>query len=416
MSMVSAFQSYAEVLSKKVASHAPLQEVGNPRTHVDGVDIELYANPEQITDEWREFENHAGGCLFHSYRWIETWARQASATAGEELAIAVGRDKSGKTLFIWPLAIVSIFGTKCLSWCAQSHSNYHAPNTDREFAKNVNGQKLEALLKAIANLTPGVSAIYFQNQPVNWAKWPNPFYKLPHIKSANSSYTIKLTENFEELRNAQLGKSGQRNIRRKEKKLASFGEMKFSTTHGTYTRLDILEQFFTQKEAQFKDAGITNIFSSPTLRAFYRDLVAGGEEADESFELYTLHINDELLATFNGMTYQGRFYLLLSSMTQEEYRKWSPGLVLMQRHIQHNCEEGRNAYDLGTGAGDHKSIWTNETVPLFDTFLPINAKGYLCGALLGIKTAAKRKIKNNPKLWSIAKDMRQKIGKLKANA
>lgn len=381
-----------------------------------GISITLYDDPAEIKDAWKAFEQNVPACVFQSNLWIETWHRTAARSAGEKLVIAVGRNEVGELAFLWPLAIVTMGGLKVLTWAGQSHSNYNFGLFNPDFTGELTHKKIRILIRCIVSALPGVVAAYFKNQPLEWNKHRNPFASLPRLTSPSAAYATNLADGFGHVFETQLGKKSRSNLKRKEKKLRTFGSWEMEFAQGLNDRQEILRHFFQQKAEQFSQAGITNIFAGRALQEFYRTLVYDTDGRQENFEFYTLKIDGKIVATFNGLTFKNRFFLLLSSITQNNYRRWSPGLILMRYHIEHSFKEGRTVYDLGTGEADHKSVWSNERIDLFDTFLPLHPFGWALAFFVYTKTRAKYIVKNTPALWQFAKRVRPIIAKIKKKA
>ena len=55
-------------------------------------------------------------------------------------------------------------------------------------------------------------------------------------------------------------------------------------------------------------------------------------------------VNDPVIATFNGMSFQDSFYFLTASMTLDKVKQWSPGFLLMKEQIKYHCQ--RNTFFL----------------------------------------------------------------------
>jgi CelD/BcsL family acetyltransferase involved in cellulose biosynthesis len=124
-------------------------------------------------------------------------------------------------------------------------------------------------------------------------------------------------------------------------------------------------------------------------------------------QLGYMKVAGEVVATFIGVMRDDRFSVLLSSITNGELRRWSPGLLLMRSQVQDLCRRGLKFYDLGVGEARHKSEWADTDVPLFDSFIGFGPMGKLAALPLSMRSRAKRVIKNEPHLWALVQRVRR---------
>ena len=64
---------------------------------------------------------------------------------------------------------------------------------------------------------------------------------------------------------------------------------------------------------------------------------------------------------------------------------------------------------LGVGEAGYKNAWCDVAEPLFDTLLPVSATGRARSTLEAARLALKRRIKQTPWIWALAKKVRAKI-------
>jgi CelD/BcsL family acetyltransferase involved in cellulose biosynthesis len=71
------------------------------------------------------------------------------------------------------------------------------------------------------------------------------------------------------------------------------------------------------------------------------------------------------------------------------------------------ARRGVRSFDIGVGRAHYKSLFCREAEPLFDTFLPLTARGRIAATAFSSTFAAKRAIKQNRALWSAVLAMRR---------
>jgi CelD/BcsL family acetyltransferase involved in cellulose biosynthesis len=75
--------------------------------------------------------------------------------------------------------------------------------------------------------------------------------------------------------------------------------------------------------------------------------------------------------------------------------------------VRRCCERGLATFDLGIGEARYKSLFCGDVEPLFDSFLPLTAKGRLLGFALRLSAAAKRAVKQRRPLWALVGRLRR---------
>ena len=64
------------------------------------------------------------------------------------------------------------------------------------------------------------------------------------------------------------------------------------------------------------------------------------------------------------------------------------------------------ALDLGIGADDYKRLFCKDDEPIFDSFVPLTARGRVAAAAMSALNRAKRMVKQNPALSDMAQKLR----------
>ena len=92
-----------------------------------------------------------------------------------------------------------------------------------------------------------------------------------------------------------------------------------------------------------------------------------------------------------------------------EIARCSPGEVLLSLLVESKCRQGLKAFDLGIGEGRYKSTWCDRAEPLFDTLVPLTAKGRIFVMAEAARRRLKRVVKQNERLWKLAQDLRARL-------
>ena len=87
---------------------------------------------------------------------------------------------------------------------------------------------------------------------------------------------------------------------------------------------------------------------------------------------------------------------------------------MLARLVQHCCERGLDTFDLGIGEASYKTLFCPDTEPLFDSYLPLSARGRLLALALSTGAATKRAVKERAALWSLVRSLRRLRARLSA--
>ena len=377
--------------------------------------LSFYGDPFEIEDEWRTFEQRALCSLFQSFRWQSSWWRTCGRARGEVPVVVVGRDASGATAFILPLAVSRWGGIDVLTWQAQDHSAYNMGLYRRSDMDAIDGAQLRRALREAGERCRSVAAVHLLSQPMAWDGIRNPLLGLRARNSATKSFDASLTTDFDGFFATKFSGASRRKLGQLSRGLAKLGAAEFGVAKSTEERLQVLETFFEQKSAQLSERGSSNVFADPHIQEFYRQLVLG-DSTDQSFELAFLRVGGRAVCTLGGILFNGRFYSLTMSMALDHHRKFSPGELLRRDQIARHCRAGTSIYDFGPGDGFQKERWYDREIALFETYVTLRAVGLPATALRRLGTYAKYEIKRSPKLLSAARWTRQLLNATRRRA
>jgi CelD/BcsL family acetyltransferase involved in cellulose biosynthesis len=97
---------------------------------------------------------------------------------------------------------------------------------------------------------------------------------------------------------------------------------------------------------------------------------------------------------------------MFNTYTMSGNAKYSPGLILMRDIIDHYASSGYRALDLGIGSDDYKRLFCKNDEPIFDSFIPLTARGRMAASAMSALNRAKHMVKHNPALFEMAQKLR----------
>jgi CelD/BcsL family acetyltransferase involved in cellulose biosynthesis len=146
--------------------------------------------------------------------------------------------------------------------------------------------------------------------------------------------------------------------------------------------------------------GLPDVFAAQDVRYFVTAGALTPTDGSRLIELYTLSVDDTIVATMGGVCADGRFSAMFSSIVHGRFGTESPGEQLLVRVVRDCCERGLHTFDLGVGEASYKSLFCDAD-PMFDSYWPLSARGQAFAAARRGFAAAKRAVKQNPVLWKV---------------
>ena len=375
--------------------------------------VEIIEDMAAAEPHWRALEQ--GNSLatpYQRYEFLKLWQRHIGAPAGITPFIVVGFNAKGAPLFLWPFGRRKLAGLQVVEFLGGKHANFNMGLWRRDVAADIEADALRSVLTHLAGHADTLRLI---NQPLTWRGTTNPFALLPQQRAANFGFSGALIPDYEALLRAHTNSATRKKIRKKERTLASYGNVRFEQARGCHEVRRILDVFFKQKSARMRTLGVPDIFAAPGVRRFIE--AAATEQLPDGeplIEIYALSVGDIIVATFGGIVSGERFSGMFNSIIKDRYATESPGEQMITQVVRHSCARGLDTFDLGIGQAHYKALFCDDAEPLFDSYLPLSANGRLLAFGFATVAAAKRGIKAHPASWSLVRALRRLRARLSA--
>ncbi len=374
-------------------------------------EVRVFTDMASAEPHWRALEQ---SCVlatpYQHYDFLRLWQRHVGAVSGVSPFIVVGFNSFGTPLFLWPLGLRHVAGLRVAEFLGGKHSNFNMALWRSDVAVHLQASDLKAVLSRLGSRA---DLLRLTNQPLTWGGATNPFALLPRQRSANYAFSGTLIPDFDALLRARTNAAARKKMRKKERTLAGYGHVRFGRAEGQREIRHALDVFFKQKSARMRAQGLHDVFADPNVRRFIEDAATTiCPDNLPLIELYTLSVDDMVVATMGGIVGRGRFCAMFNSIVDGRYAIESPGEQLIVQLVQQCCKRGLTTFDLGIGNARYKNLFCGDAEPLFDSFLPLSAAGRLPAATYRFTTAAKRLIKQRAPLWALVKVTRRMRARL----
>ena len=365
--------------------------------------VDIVTELGQAEAVWRELESrHITHTPYQRFDFLAAWQRQVGEREGASTFLVIARDAERRPLALLPLASFRKYGVSIASFMGGKHSTFNMALWDRDFAASATGADTAALTAGIAEHSSADLLALYQ-QPLAWRDLPNPMALLPHQPSANDCPLLVMESGAEPA--SLISNSFRRRLKGKERKLQPTPRTYIATEDADITRL--LDWFFQVKPLRMAEQKLPNVFADPGIEDFIREAcLARLDGGGRAIDIHALECDEEVIAIFAGVANGHRFSMMFNTYTMSGNAKYSPGLILMRDIIDHYASLGYRALDLGIGSDDYKRLFCKSDEPIFDSFIPLTARGRIAASAMSGLNRAKRMVKRNPALFEMAQKLR----------
>ena len=368
--------------------------------------LELIVDIQAAEPHWRKLE--ASGVLspYQRFDWIAGWQRHIGAAEGASPLLVAGFNERGEPMFVLPFGAFAQGRFRIVRFLGGKHANYNFGPWRRDFI--CDAAALRALIDWLGEIRPDLDAVELLNQPESWDGMNNPFRTLPRQGSPSDGYRLTLAGEPADLIDRVLSSNMRGRLRNKERKLEKLAGYRYARAKTAAEVERFLGAFFAQKAARLAEQGIDNVFAAPGVADFIREACLLGLERERPvIEIHALDADAEVLAIFAGVNDGKRFSSMFNSYTLGDGARQSPGLLLLTHALRDCRSRGVSVYDHGVGEAHYKSLFSDATESLFDSYFGLSPRGQVLAAIVAAKATLKRWVKRSPKALQLVLALRR---------
>jgi CelD/BcsL family acetyltransferase involved in cellulose biosynthesis len=353
---------------------------------------------------WRELETQQLATPYQRFDLLSNWQREVGGREGELPLIVIAVDTDGRPLMLLPLSIRREHGIRIAYFMGGKHATFNMALWDKDFARDATAADLAVMLSGL-RAKDAADILSFAQQPRHWQDFLNPLAVLPRQRSVNDCPVLTMVPG--DPPSNRIGNSFRKRLKSKERKLQSPGyRYHLADSDADIERL--LNWFFHVKPMRMAEQKLPDVFAEPGVEDFLRKAcrarLAGGGHA---IDIHALECDDEVIAIFAGVAGGHRFSMMFNTYTMSGRARYSPGLILMQHIIDHYAERRYRAIDLGIGSDEYKRLFCKGDEPIFDSFIPLTARGRIAAVAMSAMGRGKWLVKQNRVLLHVAQLVRR---------
>jgi CelD/BcsL family acetyltransferase involved in cellulose biosynthesis len=342
-----------------------------------------------------------------SFLWIDSWRAIVNADS-----FVVGLFDGNGPILLVPLEVVSQSGTKIVRYPGGSHANCNFPWLRKEYCGVVGREAVRQLIETIRKARSDIDALSLTRQLSELQGTPNPLLTLGMEPNPNPVLAASLDGGFDAVLDYANRKRKLKKHRQHSRRYEESGGWRIAGPQNRTEADNILDLYFAMKAQRFRKMGIRDPFADENVRNFFKTLF--GEElakSQELNELRFLEVGGTVRSIIGKQFGDTGSTVEFAAIAEDELTTASPGEFLFFEDISRSCDEGRSIYSFGIGDEPYKREWCDIERTIYDTLVPLSARGKLFTTLQSARDAIAGSLKRNPRLWSLTKTLRSRFAK-----
>lgn len=350
-----------------------------------------------------------GQCGFsNSPHWVGHWATHVNAAI-----VVVTATRNGQIVAALALELVNISGLKIAQFVGGSHANANFPALISQLSSIEAAAFLLTIKEGLKAAPWFVDAIMLERQLETLGGMANPLLANGSSISPNVSLHLSVDQSFDAVLEPRSAKRKRKRYRSQQRKFEAAGGYKIVNPAAKAVSKTLLDQYFAMKAQQLSGKGVANVFGNRKEQAFFKALFTDdGPHCDHKFYLSSLDVGGKTRAIYGSSLHGSRQMVHFTAFADDDLTAASPGDFLNYTLVEAACASKIQTYDLGIGDEGYKRSWCDIETWQRDVVIGLSLRGKLAKLQFDATRSAKRWIKNNEKLWELAKRIRKlKSGK-----
>jgi len=342
-----------------------------------------------------------------SLAWIDNWRAFVNADS-----FVVGLFRGSTPILLVPLEAVIQKGVKIARYPGGTHANCNFPWLRKEYGSVPGCEAVRQMVGAIRKARPDIDALSLTRQLAELQGTPNPLLALERGINPNPVLAVSLDAGFDAVLDRTNRKRKLKKHRQHGRRYEENGGWRITSARSHAETAEVLDLFFAMKAQRFRQMGISDPFADGNVRNFFNAFFREGLTKDgELNELRFLEVGGTIRSIIGKVFGIAGPAVEFGAIAQDELMTASPGEFLFFEDISRSCDQGHLIYSFGIGDEPYKREWCDIELTIYDTLVPLSAKGKLFTALQSARNAVAGSLKRNPRLWGLAKTLRSRFAK-----
>jgi CelD/BcsL family acetyltransferase involved in cellulose biosynthesis len=303
---------------------------------------------------------------------LQVWCDTVGKARGTRALFVAVFDDIGRPLLLLPLGIERHRSViRILRFLDGGVCDYNAPVVF-EPTRTWDRDTLERLWQELTRALPTFDIAEFEKMPADVCGVPNPFVGLGVTPFAASGHLTSITSGSGALTAKQL--PHKRKSRQQRRRLTKLGQVVFTVAETPADRERIVQAMMRQKSRRYLETTGVDGLDRPGYRQFY---IAMTERFTWPGPLLVtaLEVDGKILSTIWGLIFNRRFLGLVMTFEGDEWKRFSPGRLLLEDLLDWSSFNGIRIFDFGIGDENYKLEYCNQTLMLYQANICVTVFG-----------------------------------------
>lgn len=361
-----------------------------------GFTVQREDDLDLLGEAYSALYEHSDATPFQHGVWLQhVYTRLAPARSATRCIVTARRAADGKLVMVMPLLRRRQGLLRMVEFADLGVADYAAPVLDRRVA---------AALRADPTVSRRISTALGRFDLLRIervADSPDAVQSL--VADARSkrhlyrTHTVRLPGTMEAWRKG-TSRSFNRYLKRKAKKLATYGEPRLRTVTDPEEIDGLMTLLQSYREARFRDSRAVDLVQDPDCFALYSAVARDGAAGIGPARLSVLEVDSEPVALSLDLVGRDVDYYLIPGYSTE-LQGCSLGLTLVEMLVAAAIDRGQANYDLTVGDESYKADFGAVSRPLFEVYLPRTALGHAAAVGRTAYLHARRQAKRALTTW-----------------
>ena len=317
--------------------------------------------------------NGLGGYCFQGRDFLEVWLATVGAARGTTPAFVRVEDGAGRTLMWMPLGVERRSGLRTLIFLDGGVVDYNAPIL-AEGAGNITGSEMAEIWAEMVRKLPAFDLTVLEKMPGEVSATRNPLADIGAGPDRRSGHVLSLEGTWEAYAARRLPR--RQDSRRKRRQLAEIGPLRLAVASSDAEAAHFLSEMVRQKTRRYMETHGEDQFERPGYRTYFPAMTERFR-TEGIVQIAAVYVGDAIIATHWGIVTGGRFHYLMPTFEGDDWRRFSPGRLLIEELIAWSYANGLHTFDFGPGDESFKDEFGDKLVPL----LRVERPGSLIGSV-----------------------------------
>jgi CelD/BcsL family acetyltransferase involved in cellulose biosynthesis len=278
-------------------------------------------------------------------------------------------DDVGRPLLLLPFGIVRHRGIRILGFLDGAANDYNAPVVF-EPLRTWTRDTLERLWQELLRVLPRFDVAMLEKMPSDICGAPNPLVGLG--TPSRSGHLVNITTSWDEYAAHRLPYKRESVIQRR--KLGKLGKVAFTVAETAADRQRMLQTMMRQKSRRYVETRGIDGLDRPGFRQYYNAMIERLGWPGPLF-ICALEVDGHVIATNWGFISNKRFLGIITSFEGGEWKRFSPGRLLLEDLLKWNFDNGSMIFDFGSGEESYKLPYCDEALSLYQANIPVTLVG-----------------------------------------